>query len=123
MIQPQLYGISWARLLFGRVYVVTGGLLYQLWDYLFESQQQSTLSADNVSERNESENENNSLRKLSGYDIRDPLLLKLASFILALVLEVLCSSCSSSSSPSSSYALRQLTPMTSFVKIYWQVMK
>lgn len=82
MIQPQLYGISWARLLFGRVYVVTGGLLYRLWDYLFESRHQSTME-ETV------DTHSSSLQRLSGYDIRDPLLLKLASFILALVLEVI----------------------------------
>jgi hypothetical protein len=37
MIQPQLYAISWARLLFGRVYVVTNSVLFRLWDYIFES--------------------------------------------------------------------------------------
>jgi hypothetical protein len=97
MIQPQLYAISWARLLFGRVYVVTSDLLYLVWDYLFEStdrwkarassgdQQATDFDDDNEDKEDKKDRR---LKKLSGFDIRDPLLLKLACFILALVLEV-----------------------------------
>jgi hypothetical protein len=111
MIQPQLYAISWARLLFGRVYVVTADLLFLLWDYLFEStdhwkarassassssRDQLTSARDDEGNGNGSDDDSEAeteraqkrLEKLTGYDIRDPLLLKLACFILALVLEV-----------------------------------
>lgn len=98
MIQPQLYAISWARLLFGRVYVVTSDLLYLIWDYLFEStdlwqvrrsseDQQTTICDDESEDKNEGKEESR-LQQITEFDLRDPLLLKLACFILALVLEV-----------------------------------
>ena len=142
MIQPQLYGISWARLLFGRVYVSTDSLLFRVWDYIFESlpspitNRSSTISiaTNNYSATTSStststllpsttttttvtttttttssiapstaitesiQTETNfqpksvviedRLNKHISYNIQDPLLLKLACFILGLVLEV-----------------------------------
>jgi hypothetical protein len=89
MIQPQLYAISWARLLFGRVYVVTNSVLFRLWDYIFESTEGegAVLESGHV-ESDAARLSTNQLSPLTGYDIRQPLLMKLACFILSLVLEV-----------------------------------
>lgn len=108
MIQPQLYGISWARLLFGRVYVSTDSLLFRVWDYIFEPASTSTRTTSttsttrapstSISELSDSNNSSfqpksllieDRLNKLISYNIQDPLLMKLACFILGLVLEVI----------------------------------
>lgn len=111
MIQPQLYGISWARLLFGRVYVSTDSLLFRVWDYIFESStttsssssssppeslpSETATSSNSDQDSDDEDFEPQSLKledrmnKLVSYNIQDPLLMKLACFILGLVLEVI----------------------------------
>jgi hypothetical protein len=112
MIQPQLYAISWARLLFGRVYVVTNSVLFRLWDYIFESTEGegAVLESGHV-ETDAARLSTNQLSPLTGYDIRQPLLMKLACFILSLVLEVRFLSLSLSLSLFSSFCLSELVSL------------
>jgi len=72
-IQPQLYCVSWTRLLFGRTFPPAGNFLFVVWDYLFEDSDIPGCTAGTESEF---------LTTIG------PIQYKLAAFILSLLISL-----------------------------------